>query len=242
MSAYNASAPVTASTTAPNSTKACHPCSIVNDAAYHGDRARSTSGCSSTCGTPRAAIVTNQTNMIGPNALPTRSVPNRCAEKSTSNSTIVTGTMKRSSPGAMTITPSTAPSTEMAGVMIPSPYSRAAPNSASQMTRFFLRSSSRMPLLFCSSRASRARMPPSPRLSARRMNPMYFTLTTLISDQTISDSTPTTFAGVGSTPCSPLKHSFRAYSGLVPMSPYTTPSAVSDSRVSCFPVAGSPTW
>ena len=71
---------------------------------------------------------------------------------------------------------------------------------------------------------------------------MYFTLTTQISDHTIIDSTPMTFSAVGSTPWALLKHSFSAYSGLVPMSPYTTPSAVSVSSASFLPVAGSPTW
>ncbi len=49
-------------------------------------------------------------------------------------------------------------------------------------------------------------MPPSPWLSARMMKPRYFTATTRVSDQRISDSTPSTLAGVGATPCSP-KHS-----------------------------------
>ena len=42
----------------------------------------------------------------------------------------------------------------------------------------------------------------------------------------ISESTPRTFSCVGGTGCEPKKHSRIAYSGLVPMSPYTTPSAV----------------
>src|ERR1017187_7498105 len=55
---------------------------------------------------------------------------------------------------------------------------------------------------------------------------MYLMLTTSVSDQTISESTPYTFSLVGAMPYSGLKHSRNAYSGLVPMSPYTTPSAV----------------
>ena len=42
----------------------------------------------------------------------------------------------------------------------------------------------------------------------------------------MSDSTPNTFACVTGTECEPKKHSRIAYSGLVPMSPYTTPMAV----------------
>jgi len=67
--------------------------------------------------------------------------------------------------------------------------------------------------------ASRARMPPSPRLSARRTIEMYLNETTKLSDQKISDSTPRTLSCVTATPCGPEKHSSKAYSGLVPMSP-----------------------
>ena len=42
----------------------------------------------------------------------------------------------------------------------------------------------------------------------------------------INDRTPKTFSGDGGTECEPKKHSRIAYSGLVPMSPYTTPIAV----------------
>src|SRR5262245_33280322 len=42
----------------------------------------------------------------------------------------------------------------------------------------------------------------------------------------ISESTPSTFSCVGDTACGPKKHSRMAYKGLVPMSPYTTPTAV----------------
>src|SRR5262245_17843875 len=42
-----------------------------------------------------------------------------------------------------------------------------------------------------------------------------------------SDSTPRTFSGVGGTEWVPKKHSRIVYSGLVPISPYTTPTAVS---------------
>ena len=54
--------------------------------------------------------------------------------------------------------------------------------------------------------ASSAKMPPSPWLSARMMKPRYFTATTRVSDQSIRDSTPSTFSAVGATPCS-AKHS-----------------------------------
>jgi hypothetical protein len=68
-------------------------------------------------------------------------------------------------------------------------------------------------------------IPPSPRLSARMTKMRYLKETTKLSDQKISDSTPSTFSLVGEIPYSGAKHSLSAYSGLVPISPYTTPSA-----------------
>ncbi len=61
-------------------------------------------------------------------------------------------------------------------------------------------------------------MPPSPLLSARITNRMYFSDTTMISAQNTSDSAPSTLSGVGWMPCSP-KVVWMAYNGLVPMSP-----------------------
>jgi hypothetical protein len=61
--------------------------------------------------------------------------------------------------------------------------------------------------------------PPSPWLSARSTNTRYLTVTVTVRAQNTSESTPSTLPRVAATPCGPLKHSFRAYSGLVPMSP-----------------------
>jgi hypothetical protein len=52
-----------------------------------------------------------------------------------------------------------------------------------------------------STSAASARMPPSPLLSARSTNTRYFTQTTSISAQHISDSTPSTFSRFGGTAC-----------------------------------------
>jgi hypothetical protein len=62
-------------------------------------------------------------------------------------------------------------------------------------------------------------MPPSPRLSARMMNMMYFSVTTITSAQKISDSTPRMFSDVSESACSPVNAVRSVYSGLVPMSP-----------------------
>jgi hypothetical protein len=58
---------------------------------------------------------------------------------------------------------------------------------------------------------------------------MYFTEMTIVMAQKISDSRPRTFSGVGIVPCRSSKQVRKAYSGLVPMSPKTTPSAPSAS-------------
>ena len=127
---------------------------------------------------------------------------------------MVSGITIRSNAGVATRKPSTAASTEMAGVITPSPYSSAAPKMPSmiRMERFLASAPGR-------TSASRARIPPSPRLSARSTSAMYLKETTKLSDQNTSDSTPRTFSGVSGTACFPLKHSLRAYSGDVPMSP-----------------------
>ncbi len=153
--------------------------------------------------------------MIGANTAPTLPVPRFWNANSSTMMTAEIGTMKRCRPGAITSRPSTAPSTEIAGVITPSPKNSAAPNRPSmtihQRPRWLERT-----LRWAS--AVSAMMPPSPLLSARMMKPAYFTDTTRISDQNTSDSTPSTFGSVGVAPCTP-KVCLMVYRGLVPMSP-----------------------
>ena len=66
-------------------------------------------------------IVTNHTRTTGPNTRPTPAVPRFWTRKSTRRTTTDTGTMYASRAGATTLSPSTAPSTEIAGVITPSP-------------------------------------------------------------------------------------------------------------------------
>ena len=74
-------------------------------------------------------------------------------------------------------------------------------------------------------------MPPSPLLFARMMKLTYFRLTTIISDQKNSERMPRTLSGViGTGWWAPPKTSFSAYSGLVPMSPKTTPIAPTNNK------------
>ena len=58
--------------------------------------------------------------------------------------------------------------------------------------------------------AMRARMPPSPRLSARMMKVRYLSTITTRSDHSTSDRMPSTFAGVGVSPRWGTKHSLIA--------------------------------
>jgi hypothetical protein len=95
-----------------------------------------------------------------------------------------------------TVVPSTAASTEMAGVITPSPYKRAAPNRPTRTNSHLRPLTSRsLPV----ARADRARMPPSPSLSARITRPRYLVLITMISDQNITERRPITLASNSST-------------------------------------------
>ena len=68
-------------------------------------------------------------------------------------------------------------------------------------------------------------IPPSPSLSARMITTTYFRVTTSTSDQKPSESRPLTVAGSGVSPKCGWNISLMVYSGLVPMSPNTTPTA-----------------
>jgi len=63
----------------------------------------------------------NHTTITGPNSRPTAPVPKRWMRNSTVMIAIVISTTNDSSAGAATFRPSTADSTEIAGVIIPSP-------------------------------------------------------------------------------------------------------------------------
>jgi hypothetical protein len=82
--------------------------------------------------------------------------------------------------------PSTADSTEIAGVITASPKKNAAPAMPSPSSRDTLPWATRWPS------AIRAKMPPSPSLSARSSTTTYFNVTISVSAQRMSESTPTT--------------------------------------------------
>ena len=128
----------------------------------------------------------NHTVMIGPNTRPTLPVPRHCMANSATMTTAEIGRMYWVALGVTISSPSTADSTEIAGVMTPSPKNRQAPVMPISARAL------RRGLLVTPRWASTisARMPPSPRLSARITSSTYLTVTMRMSDQKNSDSTP----------------------------------------------------
>ena len=78
-------------------------------------------GSPATFATPEIASSANHMPMTGPNSLPTAPVPKRWMPNRTVMIVSVIGTTKVSRSGETISSPSTAESTEMAGVIIPSP-------------------------------------------------------------------------------------------------------------------------
>ena len=71
--------------------------------------------------TPSTAMAANQTKVMGPKNLPMPAVPRFCTQNSRNRITKVSGITDFLKAGEMISRPSTAESTEMAGVMTPSP-------------------------------------------------------------------------------------------------------------------------
>ncbi len=165
MSAYSASAPVTARTTAASAKNATVKCPNRNVAAYVGDRALSIAGWLTMPRMPAAPIAVNHRPMIGPNTRPTAPVPSRCARNRQTMIAAVIGTTRSDTDGAATFVPSIADSTEIAGVIMLSPKNSEAPNTPRAASASPARRPSGAPRRRIS--VIRAMMPPSPSLSAR---------------------------------------------------------------------------
>ena len=121
MSAYSASAPVNASTIAPTAANTIQPRSARKWNACSGLSAPRTAGVWAICCTPVIASNRNHSTMIGPNSLPTTPVPLRCMTNSAISTPMAIGSTKRFRPGSTTSRPSTALSTDIAGVITLSP-------------------------------------------------------------------------------------------------------------------------
>ena len=70
---------------------------------------------------PSRPMAMNQSSITGPKMLPTNSVPLRCTKNRPSRIAMLMGTTSGASSGASSLRPSTALSTEIAGVITPSP-------------------------------------------------------------------------------------------------------------------------
>ena len=127
MSAYSASAPVIASTTAASEKNAIEKWPPRKPSAYVGESAFRISGWSAMPEMPQAPIARNQTIITGPNSRPTAAVPSRWVANRTTMITAVIGTIRCPSDGSTTLSPSTAESTEIAGVIMLSPKNSEAP-------------------------------------------------------------------------------------------------------------------
>ena len=92
-----------------------------NRAASPGLTALRMAGAATMLTAPSNPMTRNHTTMTGPNRRPMVAVPRRCTMKSPIRIASVSGTMKSSKAGATSFRPSMAESTEMAGVMTPSP-------------------------------------------------------------------------------------------------------------------------
>lgn len=103
------------------------------------------------------------------------------------------GTMTGSNASVASFRPSTAPRTDTAGVMIPSPPRRDAPKSPRRTRSIPERVFS---AVRGSSSAMSAKVPPSPLLSARITNVRYLKTITSVSAQKKSDRMPRMFASV----------------------------------------------
>ncbi|MCY1510442.1 hypothetical protein D9M68_448190 [compost metagenome] len=121
MSAYSASPPVNARNTAPSTASDCARCTTRKPTARRGSSAASTCGCCSTCHSPATPSTRNHSSITGPNILPTTPVPFFCTMNSPTRIASVIGITARCSTGACTSRPSTADSTEIAGVIRLSP-------------------------------------------------------------------------------------------------------------------------
>ncbi len=164
--------------------------------------------------TPRLAITRNQKIITGPNSRPTRAVPRFWMKNNRASTASVTGITAFSKSGSSISSPSTALNTEIAGVISASQKKNAVPARArpiNHLNQCRLASGAR-----CAS-ANKARIPPSPWLSARIMTVTYLNVTDSIRLQKMSDRQPSTASG--SKPPVAFSAVSSAYSGLVPMSP-----------------------
>ena len=149
-------------------------------------------------------MTTNQTSRTGPKTTPIPEVPLNWIANSAVRSPMVIGTTISAKAGVATCRPSTAETTLMAGVIMPSPNSNPAPSISAH-------SSSRMPRFLCScSRPYSANRPPSPSFCARKTKMAYLMATMAVIVQITSETPPSTSAGVCAAPARPKNNASMA--------------------------------
>ena len=124
--------------------------------------------------------------MTGPNSRPTAPLPSRWSTNSRTIIVAVIGTTNVASDGWIVSIPSTADSTDIAGVIMLSPKNSAAPKMPTDPST---------PNAFVDSRlspsnASRASRPPSPSLSVRMNVSTYISVTITVMAQNTSEIAP----------------------------------------------------
>ena len=137
---------------------------------------------------PSTPITVNQAIITGLNTLAMPAVPRCCTANRPIRMTTEIGITQSATAGVATSKPSTADSTDTAGVIRPSPYRRAVPNTPSVTTP-----AATFDTVWPSGGITndvRARMPPSPWLSARMTCHRYLSEMTMISAQNAIDAAP----------------------------------------------------
>ncbi len=143
-------------------------------------------GASEMCERPKKASRPKNTTMIGPKNDATRAVPLLCTTNSPTRITTAMGRTKGSNAGDAVFRPSTADSTEIAGVITASPANSAAPVTPSRKMIFEPRPSDLRASAISDS------VPPSPLLSARIRKNTYLRVTTMNKAQISSETMPIT--------------------------------------------------
>ena len=223
ISEYSASAPVVDRKTVPIRAMPAALCGLNRKRRpYTGLRAAKTLQSLLRLNTPTTARKPNHTITMLPNTRPMLSVPRDCTENSSrmmiAAMIIVRFVFSRNSGSntGMVFRPSTAEEIETAGVSTESARNAAPPSIPGI--------ASQPPYLRINE--YRAKIPPSPLLSMRMAISTYLTVVIRVIDQNTNDSTPR-IASLSACwmPPWPLRKVCIVYSGEVPISPYTTPSA-----------------
>ena len=129
--------------------------------------------------TPKTANIVNQISIIGAKNFPTNLVPNCWMVNNTNSIAITIGTVGIS--GLKIRNPSTAEETEIGGVIIPSASKALPPIMAGTISHWIL-------VLF--TKAYKAKIPPSPWLSALKVIITYFKVVCKVKVQKIQERPP----------------------------------------------------